>query len=171
MTNNNNIIFREVQQFRQKWLWIILIFAILVSWYAFIQKLTCNKTCGSCPISCLPVILPLILVGLLLPLGFYFCKLITEVRNDGIYIRFIPFHFSFQKISLNDIKNYEARKYRPIREYGGWGIRWMWNKKAYNVSGNLGVDIELKNGKRIMIGSQKPEELKNAIDLVFEKPL
>jgi len=39
--------------------------------------------------------------------------------------------------------------------------------KAYNVSGNRGVQLELLNGGRILIGSQKPEELVKAINLAI----
>jgi hypothetical protein len=34
---------------------------------------------------------------------------------------------------------------------------------AYNVRGNRGVQLELANGKRILIGSQRAEELAGAI--------
>jgi hypothetical protein len=62
------------------------------------------------------------------------------------------------------IQTYEAKTYRPLREYGGWGIRYGAAGKAYNVSGNLGVQLSLLSGRKIMLGSQKPEELVLAID-------
>ena len=59
---------------------------------------------------------------------------------------------------------WEARTYRPILEYGGWGIRYTMGRGwAYNVSGNQGVQLELASGKRILIGSQRAEELARAI--------
>ncbi len=54
--------------------------------------------------------------------------------------------------------------YRPILEYGGWGIRYGLRGRAYNVSGNRGLRVELTNGKHILFGSAKPEELKLALD-------
>ncbi|MDI6783925.1 MAG: DUF6141 family protein, partial [bacterium] len=92
---------------------------------------------------------------------FSILKLTTEVHEDGIYIRFEP--FVRKKILFSEMKQYTARTYRPIREYGGWGIRYGWKGTAYNVSGNRGVQLELNNGKRILIGSQRPEELVRAI--------
>jgi hypothetical protein len=44
-------------------------------------------------------------------------------------------------------------------EYGGWGIRYSWNGIAYNTKGNMGLQIVMNTGKRILIGTQKPEEL------------
>jgi hypothetical protein len=35
--------------------------------------------------------------------------------------------------------------------------------RAYNVSGNRGVEITLANGKRVLIGSQRSDELAAAI--------
>jgi hypothetical protein len=94
-------------------------------------------------------------------------NLTTEVRSDGLYIRFFPFHLSFRRIPLDDLKAYEARTYSALREYGGWGIRWGWRGKAYNVRGNRGVQLELSNGERILIGSQRAEQLAEALDLAM----
>lgn len=53
-----------------------------------------------------------------------------------------------------------VRQYRPILDYGGWGIRWAPGKGwAYTVRGNLGVQLELSDGKRLLVGSQSPEGL------------
>jgi hypothetical protein len=108
---------------------------------------------------------PVILLAVIILL--YYSKLVTEVRYDGVYIRYTPFHRSFRCLPFSEIESYEARTYSPIAEYGGWGIRWGWkggNRNiAYNVSGNKGVQLVLKDGRRILIGSQKPEELVAAI--------
>jgi len=43
---------------------------------------------------------------------------------------------------------------------GGWGVRW-WTKfgTVYNVMGRIGLAIELKNGKKLLIGTQKKTEV------------
>jgi len=58
-----------------------------------------------------------------------------------------------------------VRKYSPIGEYGGWGYRVAGKRSgvAYNISGNMGIQIELKNGKKILLGTRKPEEAKEAL--------
>jgi len=56
-----------------------------------------------------------------------------------------------------------AREYKPIREYGGWGIRYVIGGIAYNVYGNKGVQLILKNKKKVLVGTQKPEEFYQAI--------
>jgi len=90
----------------------------------------------------------------------------TEVRGDGVHVRFFPFHLSFRKIPLENVVKVEARTYRPIREYGGWGIRWARRGKAYNMSGHVGVRVDYANGRHVLIGSRTAEELADAIDRV-----
>jgi hypothetical protein len=94
---------------------------------------------------------------------FYTMKLITEVRDDDLCVKFFP--LSRQVISFDSIKRCEVRTYNPIKEYGGWGIRYGKRGKAYNVSGNRGVQVEFYVGKPLLIGSQKPEELERAINM------
>jgi hypothetical protein len=114
----------------------------------------------------MPVILLVIfwfIFGIGLPALFFFCRLVTEVRDDGIYICFFPFHWTFRRIAFTEVKQYEVRTFHPIKEYGGSGIRYGPKGKAYTVSGDRGVQIELLNGKRLLLGSQRAEELQRAI--------
>ncbi len=103
--------------------------------------------------------------GIGLPALFFFSRLVTEVRDDGIYIRFFPFLRTAHRIAFTEMKQYEVRTYHSIREYGGYGIRYGSNGKAYNVSGDRGVQIELLNGERLLIGSQRAEELWRALQV------
>jgi len=86
------------------------------------------------------------------------------VRQDGLYIKFVPIHFSFKKIQPDNLKKHYVRTYNPILEYGGWGIKYGKNGKVYNVSGDRGVQLEFTDRKSILIGSQKPEQLDSAIE-------
>ena len=104
-----------------------------------------------------------LLFGLGLPLLFHTMKLVVEVTDDFLSIRYVP--FVNRTIPWVDISSCEARTYQAIREHGGWGIRGLWGKsQAYTVSGNQGVDLELQSGQHIMIGSQKAGELALAIE-------
>jgi hypothetical protein len=101
-------------------------------------------------------VLLFLIVGLLLLI-----QLKTTVDEEGVHYQFIPFHFKQKTILWQDIKSAEVRKYAPLKEYGGWGIKGYSNKnKAYNVKGNLGLQVVLKNGNKILFGTQKDEELK-----------
>ncbi len=161
--DNKQPVYREVQRFRQIWIWLIVLTVAGLIWYALITQLFLQRPFGNNPMPDGWLIIFWIIFSLGLPLFVFYCRLITEVREDGLYIRFFPFHLSFRKIAFNELKRCEVRTYNPIREYGGWGIRYGPKGQAYNVSGNQGVQLELVNGKRLLIGSQRPEELWQAI--------
>ena len=169
-SRNYNVTFREIQQFRQKWIWALLLLVdlsiIIPFGYGMFKQLMLGQTWGNQPMSDTAIaivgIVSIIFMGGFTYL-FYVLKLIIEVRDDGLYIQFFP--FSRQLISFDNIKTCEVRTYRPIKEYGGWGIRYGKKGKAYNISGNKGVQLDFYKGKPLLIGSQKPEKLAQAIKI------
>lgn len=160
---NSTVLFREVQRFRQWWLWFVIAIGPLTVWLATYRRFVLGERTGTKPTPDGLLLVLCVLVGIGLPLLFYSARLETEVRSDGLYLRFFPFHWTFLKFQPDSIKHTEVRTYSPLKEYGGWGIRCGWNGKAYNVSGNQGVQIELHDGKRVLVGSQRPLELLNAL--------
>jgi hypothetical protein len=96
-------------------------------------------------------------------LMIFLARLIVEVRRDGLYVRYKPFHLRPKKIDLDQVVRVEALTYSPLRTYGGWGIRWAIKGKAYNIRGHRGVRLDYANGKHLLLGSQRPDELAAAI--------
>ena len=166
MQTTSTSILREVQRFRQIWLWLLILTAPAVFAYGTIQQLVLKKPFGNHPTSDIALVVLAVAFGLMLPLFFYLTNLTIEVKRDGIYIRFFPFQFSFKKIKLDDLQSYQAVTYSPLKDYGGWGIRYGIKGRAYNISGNRGVQLEFKNGKRLLVGSHNPEALVRAIDML-----
>ncbi|MGC9325327.1 MAG: DUF6141 family protein, partial [Desulfomonilia bacterium] len=115
--------YREVQHFRQVWIWVVVLGITLAIWYTFIMQVVLGIPIGSNPAPDKLVIIFWIIFGILFPLFSMTARLITEVRSDGIYVRFMPFHLTFRRIPFPDITRCWARDYRPIMEFGGWGIR------------------------------------------------
>jgi len=159
----------EVQQFRQVWIWALVAMCAGLMWYASATQLLLHRPFGDRPMPDALLVVFWLVFGIGLPALFLSGKLVTEVRSDGIYVRFVPFHRSFHRIAFSELKRYEVRTYRPIIEYGGWGIRYSCSGKAYNVSGRHGLQLELLNGKRLLIGSQQPEELLRAIQAQIDE--
>ena len=97
-------------------------------------------------------------------------KLIVEVRQDSIRYRYPPIIRKWRVISKAEVWNYKVRKYNPVAEYGGWGIKLNWNRrnKAYNVKGNVGLQLYLRNGKKLLIGTQRKQAIKFAMDKMME---
>ncbi len=155
--------FREEQKFQQIWVWFIVLGIAALMWYSTYRQIIQRRPFGSRPAPDTLMIIFWLLFGVGLPALIFSIRLITEVRDDAIYIRFFPIHFSFHKISFDELQSFEVRKYNALREYGGWGIRYGPQGKAYNVGGNRGVQLVLQDGKRILIGSQRPEEFLAAL--------
>jgi hypothetical protein len=154
--------FYEEQRFRQPLLLVLIFFLVAMSWYAFIQQIVNKKPFGTNPAPDAVVWGLWGVFGIAFPLFFLALKMTTEVRRDALYVRFVPGHHRI--IRLEEIKSAEVREYRPLRDYGGWGIRYSAKQgMAYNVSGTKGVQLELTSGKRILIGSQEPDRLANTL--------
>ena len=138
--------FEETQKFRQPWLWVLLIFVGFMTVGIFgigvyVQVIR-GHWFGNDPMNNTGLIITFLLVSALMSaifLLFWFVKLITVIDKSGISYRFFPFHSKDRRIDWSLIEKYEVVKYNPISDYGGWGIRYGRNGKAYNVSGDKGL--------------------------------
>lgn len=88
-------------------------------------------------------------------------RLTTTANGEGVRVK--GFLFIDRRIPYGEIASATARRYRPIMEYGGWGYRLGPSGKAYNARGDEGVQLVLKTGGRVLIGSQRAEELARLI--------
>jgi hypothetical protein len=153
--------FREVQHFRQFWLWALLLAGLAPVALGLYWQIGRGRRWGNHPASDATLVAVHCLVLLLLA-WFYLVKLVTEVDDDEIRAQFV-YMWRAKRIPFSQIRKAEAVTYRPIRDYGGWGIRMGPAGWAYNVSGNRGVRIDYNDGNKFLIGSQRPEELEQAI--------
>ena len=152
--------YKEEQSFRNTWMYFVVIGVAFIALAGAVVPLWLGD--GS-PESLVGVVIALIVtIGLIVL--FSFSKLTTIVDDKAIYYKFPPFVNTEKAITSADVKEMYVRKYRPIREYGGWGYRVRPGKgKALNVSGNEGLQIVKQNGKGLLIGTQKPKELERVI--------
>lgn len=145
---NQEILFKESQKFTQWWLWLLLLIVNASTLYTTFVYSSQHQVVYAT-------------IGVLLVTFFiYIFRLTTIIKNDGIYIQFLPFIVKYKHLQWNNISTSYVREYSPIGEFGGWGIRWGKAGTAYNISGNKGLQLEFTNGKKLLIGTQKPEELK-----------
>ncbi len=111
--------------------------------------------------------LPLLSVGVVLlvvlALTVAFMRLDVEVRSNHIFIAFGPVHLIRKRIHLSDIESVRGLTYRPLVEFGGWGIRWRPGRTAWTIRGNQAAAITLASGKQIYVGSEHPQRLAGAI--------
>lgn len=163
------IAFREVQRFRQWWLWLIILAVPGVCLYGIIQQIVFDRPFGNDPLSDGGLLTVAGVFGGGLPLLFYAVNLTVEVRPNGLHLRYFPFHLRFHRIAFDTITRAEARTYSALREFGGWGIRWGKEGKAYTVSGDRGVQLEFRNGRKLLIGSKRAEELAQALEKALKE--
>ena len=155
-------LFREEQGFRRWWLVLIIAGVAGMIWWGFIQQIVLGEPWGDDPAPDWLMVVLWLVVGFGLPIFFFvWMKLVVTVTDEAVIVHFRP--MTRRVIPLTEIESFEARDYRPVREYGGWGIRGWANRRAYNVSGNRGVDLKLADGREVMIGSQQADELEQAI--------
>ena len=91
-------------------------------------------------------------------------KLYTRIDDKGIHFRTNPFFGKIKTIEWTDVDQVYVRRYSPIMEYGGWGIRLGRRGWAYTARGNQGIQIVRKNGRRILLGTQKSDEVAQKLD-------
>lgn len=90
---------------------------------------------------------------------FVLVRLKTEIDKYSIKMRFLP--FMKRQVPWKEVKSAKVISYGFV---GGWGIR-LGTKygTVYNVKGNEGLAIELSNGKKFLIGTQKTAELETLL--------
>jgi hypothetical protein len=162
MSTTAPVAFHEEQRFRQFWIWILILGVAALQWWGWIQQILLGQPFGDNPAPDWMVWLLWALFGIGLPLSFVYLRLVIEVDDQGVWLRYVP--LTQRVIRFDEIDRCEATDYQPLRQYGGWGIRGLGSNRAYNVSGSQGVRLHLRDGSVVVIGSQRSQELALAID-------
>ncbi len=162
-------IFKEEQRFTKTWLIALLAVSLIVPIVLIIKEYIKENTLMTTNEFVLKLSLLLVAAS-----AIFFFKLKTRIDEVGIHYQFSPIHFSMKLISWNEISKAGIRTYFPISEFGGWGLRggFFFNKgkeKAINVSGDIGIQLILKNGEKLLIGTQKKEEAKRVLETYKNK--
>ena len=89
-----------------------------------------------------------------------FSRLTVEADDQKLRFKFgvglIRKQFEYSRIrSISTVKN---------KWYWGWGVRWFGRGWLYNVAGLDAVEISLKNGRIVRIGTNDPAILQRFVD-------
>ncbi|MBC7381575.1 MAG: hypothetical protein H7296_01110 [Bacteroidia bacterium] len=146
--------YTETQRFNQPWLKIIFLIPVLT----VLSGIIWGEPKKS---ETLYLVVSFAIMGAVAAL-LYFTSLHTRIDETGIKVRFAPYQRRFYFVAWHELNSVEIRKYKPLMEYGGWGLRYSFsNGKAFNVRGNLGLQLQLKSGKKFLIGTQNDVRLSN----------
>jgi hypothetical protein len=89
-----------------------------------------------------------------------FSSLTVIISDDILEVRFGP-GLVRRRFNLADIESTRIVK-NPW--YYGWGLRGTRHGPLYNVSGFQAVEIKLRNGMQVRIGTDMPRELNETIE-------
>lgn len=96
---------------------------------------------------------PVAIIGL-----FLLSRMYVRVDATGIRVRLTPFHRKGRFIPADEIRSLRLRPFRPFGEFGGWGIRGFrsWKRMGYIWDGTTALDVELQDGRVIVISVVTP---------------
>lgn len=161
-TLDPTIVHRDVQTTKPWFAWPLILGIAAIAWWGFIEQIVMGQPWGTKPAPNAALWVIWIACGLFTPLFLFVLRLIIDVRTDDVIIRYIPIWT--KRIPIEQIESAEAVTFRPIGDWAGWGIRWRpgggW---AYTISGNQGVQLQLKDGKKKLLGARDAEALEAAI--------
>jgi hypothetical protein len=150
------IIFREVQNLRNHIFLIFVLYPAVLLWYIEIHSLFFGKPIGVMNIPDSYLLGLWVIFGVFFPSILYFTKYITEVRDDGVYIRLVPINLSFKKIPFYLVEDCKIQSYDSLKGKGN-------TDSTISKKVNMVVSLKLISGEKMLISSRKPEELCKAI--------
>ncbi|MDX1621780.1 MAG: hypothetical protein R3320_12360 [Nitriliruptorales bacterium] len=135
-----------------------------IGWWGFVVQIVIGEPFGENPVSDLTIWVVFLLLGLLVPAVAWWLRLETTVTTDTVEARFPP--FPARELAVDDIEAADLTQYRAMRDWGGYGYRRKLSggDVAFIVSGDRGVQLELTGDERLLLGSQRPDELLAAIE-------
>ena len=95
-------------------------------------------------------------------------KLETRIDEKGIHYKYFPF-IKWRTIEKSRIHEASVKSFSPLTDHGGWGINGNRTTKAFTVMGDTGLEINLGEKKKVLIGTQKPKELSEFIENWMEE--
>ncbi len=153
------LLFREVQRFRDTWLWPALltpvVLASLFVTYVMVEAVFLDDDGIVARDAVALGICFYILKGFgVLILALYAARLEVEVRSGGLYLRLAPFQLKHRHVPSEELRRAEIRS-APRRRRKGW--------RVYGVKGREAVEVDIPGGQRFLIGTQLPNELAAAL--------
>jgi hypothetical protein len=167
------LIFKESQRFRHPRIWIILtvvaIITLVPTGFGLHKQIILGEKFGNQPMSDNGLIITSIILFIFffaLFLIFRLSNLKTEIDQEAIRYKFSPFQLRFNNINWDKIEKYKIITYSAESDFGGWGIKYRKGEKGHIVGGNKGIRLYLKNGEKIMIGTQAELEMEEFLNMI-----
>jgi hypothetical protein len=97
---------------------------------------------------------------------------VLEVRLDatGAHYRLLPLQWRWQHVAWPEVARAYLRRYDPLGEYGGWGLKGTTRNRAYNIANDEGLQLELRDGRRVLLGTQRSADLAQVLARLSLQP-
>jgi hypothetical protein len=95
-------------------------------------------------------------------------RLHVEVRDGAIRYRFYPFQFRTTKLPRDEVEKWEIKKINPFRNSRGFGYNIGFKRRSMVMKGRWVLVLERAKGPKIILGTQRPEELRKAMSDLME---
>ena len=156
------VYFNESQRMDQLWLKLVMALAAVTALIPFLKMDSQRLWQMDVMLSLVGLILVLVFVNIMV----FVVTFQTKVASDGIYYKYPPFVLKWKKVAFQDLEHWRIRKYQAFQEFGGRGYktRFLSTKaRSITIKGNQGLQLHFKNGKKLLLGTQKPAELEAAL--------
>jgi hypothetical protein len=164
------LLFREDRSLRSAYVWIMLVIlsSVILGTLAWmvVRQVIQGIPFGDEPLSNTSLLagagLVFVAWAALLALCA-FAKLQVEVTTRGLFVRLWPLQRKVRQIPLDGATHVWALQFRPLLDYGGYGIRRTRRGTAYTLGSGEGVRIDYDTGYHLVIESGHPLALEEAI--------
>jgi hypothetical protein len=158
--------FNETQRIRFWPLWAAIGCMNFIFGFVFVYQVLMGHPFGRIPLpNTLIIILFLIMLGILV--FFLMVNLKLLIDDVGIHYKFAPFQRKFTTITWYEVSDAYVRDYEPMYEYGGWGMKGTEQSRLLSISGKKGLQLVMGNGKRVLLGTRRPVEVKAIAQYYF----
>lgn len=87
----------------------------------------------------------------------------TLVQESRLFLHMGAVPLVRKVVPYSEIVAMRPVTYRPMMEFGGWGIRGFGKKRAWTARGNRALVLELEGGRELYVGSDHPQRLEERI--------
>lgn len=152
----NMTYYKESQSFITKWVILLILLLLGILLYDLYSQYQAVKSVELGVSFWVLMLVILCLVGI---------RLNVTIDETGIQLKFFPF-VRHKVWKWTDMDHVYVTEY-SLLDYGGWGYRVGREGIAYTTKGRYGIQLVLKNGRKVLIGIQDPERLKPIVSRYF----
>ena len=180
--NTKRVFFKEIQRYKKPWIRYIItavVVIMILNATFLVRQLMASGQEGAADENERIVLITVTIFIIIFTLGFVInftrMKMITIVTEEGIQVFYPPILRKGRTIHRRSIERFEIRQYKPLVEFGGWGIKTRGRPlrqrrygKALTAYGKTGLQLHLRNGKKFLIGTQRPDPFRHAVSKMLE---